>query len=63
MNLYCGTDFLEISSVTPCTQDGRFAAGSSMAIDVYLEEIGLELSESIIDRLFELAVKLNLERN
>jgi RecB family endonuclease NucS len=63
MNLYCGTDFLEISSVTPCTQDGRFAAGSSIAIDVYLEEIGLELSEPIIDRLFELAVKLNLERN
>jgi RecB family endonuclease NucS len=63
MNLYCGTDFLDISSVTPCTQDGRFAAGSSIAIDVYLDEIGLELSEPIIDRLFELAVKLNLERN
>lgn len=63
MNLYCGTDFLEISSVTPCTQDGRFAAGSSMAIDIYLEEIGLQFSESIIDQLFELAVKLNLERS
>jgi RecB family endonuclease NucS len=63
MNLYYGTDFLDVSSVTPCTPDGRFAAGSSIAIDKYLDEIGLKLSELTIDQLFELAVKLNLERN
>lgn len=63
MSLSCGTDFSEITSVIPCTDDGRFAAGSSMNIDLYLAEIGLKSSESIIDQLFELAVKLNLERN
>lgn len=63
MNLYYGTDFLDVSSVTPCTPDGRFAAGSSIAIDKYLDEIGLESSDSIIEQLFKLAVKLNLERN
>lgn len=63
ISLYCGSDFLDVKSVTPCTQDGRFATGSSMTIDVYLDKVGLELSEPIIDRLFELAVKLNLERN
>ncbi len=63
ISLYCGSDFLNVESVTPCTQDGRFATGSSMAIELYLEKIGLELSEPIIDKLFELAVKLNLERS
>jgi hypothetical protein len=63
ISLYCDSDFLNINYVTPCTQDGRFATGSSMSVDEYLEKIGLKLSEPIIDRLFELAVRLNLERN
>jgi hypothetical protein len=63
MSLYYSSDFLNINSVTPCTQDGRFATGSSMTTDIYLEKVGLKLSEPIVDRLFELAVKLNLERN
>lgn len=44
------SDLLDINSVTLCTQDGRFATGSSMTIGLYLEKIGLELSEPIIDR-------------
>ena len=62
IRLYCDDDFLVINSVTSCTQDGRYATGYSMSIDEYLDKIELKLSEPIIDRLFELAVNLNLER-
>jgi RecB family endonuclease NucS len=63
IQLDCDRDFLDIEAITYCTQDGRYAIESAISTDVYLAEIGLELSEPIIDRLFELAVKLNLERN
>jgi RecB family endonuclease NucS len=63
INLYCGSDFLDIETVTYHRQDGRHAIEPPMSINVYLDEIGLEISEPIIDRLFELAAKLNLERS
>jgi hypothetical protein len=62
IEIHCDSDFLEIKSISYCTQAGRHT-GSYVPIDVYLDELGLKLSEPRIDRLFELAVKLNIERN
>ncbi len=59
-----GTDpnFLELQEITRCTEDGRYAK-KSVPIDEYLDEIGLNSAVFRIDRLFELAVQLNLERS
>jgi Endonuclease NucS len=63
IEIHCDSDFLEIKAISYCTQAGNHASGSYIPIDVYLDELGLKLLEPRIDRLFELAVKLNLERN
>jgi Endonuclease NucS len=63
MSIYTDPDFLDIKEITWCTEDGRFAKKSSIPIDEYLDKIGLNLKSSKIDRLFELAVQLNLERS
>lgn len=63
MSIHTDPDFLEIKEITWCTEDGRFAKKSSIPIDEYLDNIGLNLKSSKVNRLFELAVQLNLERS
>jgi hypothetical protein len=63
MLIHTDQNFLEIKEITWCTESGRYAKKLSMPINEYLEEIGLNSPVSRMDRLFELAVQLNLERS
>ncbi|BAY13399.1 recombinase RecB [Calothrix sp. NIES-2098] len=63
MYLNCDPDFQTIKSITYWTQKSRYANALPMPIDCYLDEVGLDQANQRIDRLFDLAVKLNLEKN
>lgn len=63
MYIKCDRDFQTIETITYWTAASRYASELPMPIDIYLDEISLDRKYQNIDLLFELAVKLNLERN
>ncbi|QIR37728.1 recombinase RecB [Tolypothrix sp. PCC 7910] len=56
-------EFQNVKSITYWTPTSRYASALPMAIDIYLDEIGLDKVNQNVDRLIDLAIKLNLERN
>ncbi|MEH2214639.1 recombinase RecB [Nostoc sp.] len=63
MYLNCDPDFRTVKTITYWTETNRYASDLPMSIDLYLDELGLDQANQNIDRLFDLALKLNLERN
>ncbi|WP_335151613.1 hypothetical protein [Nostoc sp.] len=63
MYLNCDPHFRTVKTITYWTETNRYASDLPMPIDLYLDELGLDQANQNIDRLFDLAVKLNLERN
>lgn len=56
-------DFQSVKTITYWTQTSRYANALPIPIDIYLDEVGLDQTNKNIDKLFNLAVKLNLEIN
>jgi len=63
MHLNCDSDFQAIKTITYWTEISRFTNMTPMPINLYLDEIGLDLVNQEIDNLFNLAVQFNLERS
>ena len=63
MYIKCDRDFQTVETVTYWTGTSRYAGKLPIPIDIYLDEVSLNKRYQNIDLLFELALKLNLERN
>ena len=61
MYLQCDPDFQTVTTITYWTQNSRYANELPMPIDIYLNEVGLDQVNQKIDKLFDLAIKLNLD--
>lgn len=61
MYLQCDPDFQTVTTITYWTQNSRYANKLPMPIDIYLNEVGLDQVNQEIDKLFDLAIQLNLD--
>lgn len=64
MYFHCAADdFCTVKTITYWVQTSRLANALPMSIKSYLEQVGLTQDHQSIDKLVDLALKLNLERN
>ncbi|MBD2139309.1 hypothetical protein H6F32_17435 [Anabaena sp. FACHB-1237] len=63
--MYLGfdADFQTIQTITYWTIMNRYANETPISMNIYLDEIGLDQEYQKVEKLFDLAVKLNLENN
>lgn len=63
--MYLGfdADLQTVQTITYWTIMNRYANETPIAMNIYLDEIGLDQEYQKVEKLFDLAVKLNLENN
>ncbi|MEE3719623.1 endonuclease NucS domain-containing protein [Tumidithrix elongata RA019] len=63
MFLNCDSDFRNVRTVTYWSPTNRNPTELPLPIERYLDEIGLDIANQNLDRLLDLAIKVNLERS